>query len=129
MVRSESPDLVQERSDRARRCSEAITLALLGQGRGVVGKWIAVRLSDGRSDGNVYDRKSDAVRHQIHETQCAYICVPPDGMTVKQADTYLRFTEGLYHAGHRLADPDTHLQMPRRREEIAPLLRKIKGRR
>lgn len=121
-----SPDVAQANRDRARRLSEAVTLALLGQGRGAVGKWVAARLSDGRTDGNVYDRKSDAIRHQLHETQCAYVCIPLDGMTERQADTYLRFTEGLYGAGHRLADPDTHAQMPTRREAFAPMLRAIR---
>lgn len=121
-----SPEAAQDMTDRARRCSEAVTLALLGQGRGAVGKWMAVKLSDGRSDGKVYDRKADAIRHQLHEQQCAYVCIPFDGMTVRQADTYMRFTEGLYAAGHRLADPDTHLQMPTRRESFAPMLRAIR---
>lgn len=128
-MREVSPEAAQDSVDRARRCSEAVTLALLGQGRGVVGKWLAVRLSDGRTDGNIYDRKADAIRFQLHEQQCAYICVPFDGMTVRQADTYLKFTEGLYKAGHRLADPESHVQMPTRRELIAPMLNAIrKGR-
>lgn len=120
------PVAVQAATDRARRLSEAVTLALLGQGRGVVGKWLAARLSDGATDGSIYDRKSDAIRHQLHERQCAYVCIPPEGMTVRQADTYLRFTEGLYDSGYHLADPDTHMQTPRRREDIAPTLRAIK---
>lgn len=124
-----SPEQAQERADRAQRLSDAVTLAILGQGRGVVGKWVAARLSDGGTDGNVYDAKEQAIRHQLHEQQCAYICIPMDGMTVRQADTYLRFTEGLYASGHRLADPDNHLHMPARREAIAPMLRAIrKGR-
>jgi hypothetical protein len=121
-----APETVQADADRAQRLSDAVTLALLGQGRGVVGKWVAARLSDGHTDGNIYDRKSDAVRHQLHEQQCAYVCIPYDGMTPRQAATYLRFTEGLYAAGHRLADPDTHMQMPTRREAIAPMLRAIR---
>lgn len=128
-VRERSPDEVHADIDRAQRLSDAVTLAILGQGRGVVGKWIAARLSDGRTDGNVYDRKSDAIRHQLHEQQCAYVCIPLDGMTVRQAGTYLRFTEGLYRAGARLSDPDQHIQMPTRREQFAPMLRAIrKGR-
>lgn len=126
MPETSSPEVAQANRDRARRLSDAVTLALLGQGRGVVGKWLAARLSDGSTDGNVYDRKADAIRHQLHEQQCAYVCVPFDGMTERQADMYLRFTEGLYAAGHRLADPDTHAQMPTRREAIAPMLRAIR---
>lgn len=121
-----SPEELSADRDRARRCSEAVTLALLGQGRGVINKWVAVRLSDGRTDGVVYDTKADAIKHQLHETQCAYVCIPPEGMTERQAATYLRFTEGLYDAGYHLADPATHMQMPRSREAIAPTLRAIK---
>jgi hypothetical protein len=124
-----SPEVAQERADAAQRLSDAVTLALLGQGRGVVGKWLAAKLSDGSTDGNVYDSKADAIRHQLHETQCAYVCIPMDGMTPRQAGTYLRFNAGLYAAGHRLADPATHAQMPGRREAVAPMLRAIrKGR-
>lgn len=112
--------------DRARRCSDAVTLALLGQGRGVVGRWLAVRLSDGGTDGNVYDRKSDAARHQLHPQQCAYVCIPLGGMTQRQAHTYLRFIEGLYAAGCDLADPDQHVHMPARREAVAPMLRRLR---
>ena len=125
-MRERSPEQQQEVADRARRCSEAVTLAFLGQGNGVVGRWLAVRLSDGATDGNVYDTKRDAIRHQLHEQQCAYLCIPREGMTVKQADTYLRFTEGLYQAGYRLADPDQHMHMPTQREHFAPALRAIK---
>lgn len=124
-----SPDAVAAADDRAQRCSDAVTLALLGQGRDVVGRWLAVRLSDGGTDGNVYDRKSDAVRHQLHPQQCAYVCIPFDGMTPRQAGVYLRFIEGLYAAGADLADPERQIHMPAQRERIAPMLRAIrKGR-
>jgi len=103
-----------------------VTLALLGQGESVVGRWVAVSLAAGRTDGRVYDTKADAIRHQLHEQQCAYVCIPRDGMTERQARTYLAFTEGLYHAGYRLADPDHHMQMPARREQIAPTLRAVR---
>lgn len=119
-------DAAQETTDRAQRCSDAVTLALLGQGRGVVGKWLAVRLSDGGTDGNVYDRKADAVRHQLHPQQCAYVCIPPDGMGPRSARIYLRFVQGLYAAGYDIADPDQHVQLPAQREGIAPALRHLR---
>lgn len=125
---SSSPDAVSAADDRARRCSEAVTLALLGQGRGVVGKWLAVRLSDGRTDGNIYDLKADAVRHQLHPNQCAYVCVPWDGMGVRQAKTYLSFIEGLYSVGADIADPATHIHMPNQREAIRPMLANFRKR-
>jgi hypothetical protein len=96
--------------DRARRASEAVNLHVLA---GAAGRWMAIRLSDGGSDGHTYDNKAEAVRFQIHEKQCAYIRIPPDGMTPKQAKTsVLDFQEGLYNVGARLADPATQLQQP-----------------
>lgn len=90
-------------TDRGRRLSEAVTLAGLAGGRG---KWIAARLSDGRTDGNVYDTRADAIRHQLHETQCAYVMVPPDGaMPEADATAFLEVNEKAYDAGYRLSDP------------------------
>lgn len=116
----------QQFSDRARRASGAVTLAMLAQGRGIVGRWMALRLSDGGSDGNVYDRKSDAIRHQLHPKQCAYVCLTPEGMSPRQAENYLRFIEGLYSAGADLDDPDQQIAMPANREEIPGLLRAVR---
>jgi hypothetical protein len=101
-------------SSAAHRCSDAVNVHILGQGDGVYGKWVAVKLEDGRSDGVLYDRKRDAVRHQLHETQCAYICIPPGGMTPRQAENFLRFQRALYDMGCRIADPDkdTDLILP-----------------
>lgn len=112
--------------DRARRCSEAVTLAMLGQGTDVVGRWLAVRLSDGRTDGNIYDLKADAVRHQLLPQQCAYVCIPLEGMTPRQAAIYLSFIEQLYDAGADLADPDRQVQMPASMEYHPGLIRAIR---
>ena len=98
-------------SDEARRCAEAVNLHVSVDPIGSIGRWVAVRLSDGRSDGNLYDTKADAVRHQLYETQCAYVCVPPGGMPVADAQVYLRAMRQLYDAGYRLADPHKHVTM------------------
>lgn len=98
-------------SDAARRCSDAVNLALIGQA-GAAGRWIAVRLSDGGSDGVLYDQKSDAVRHQLHESLCAYIKIPPDGMTPRLAEVFLKFNRQLYDAGMRMQDPAAHAETP-----------------
>lgn len=116
-------------SDRAQRVSDTVNNHLVGTLGGAAGRWVAVRLSDGTSDGQLYDTKSDAVRHQLHETQCAYICITPDGMSPSSAALYLRFTEGLYAAGARVADPDTHVPMPARREQVPGLIRAVARRR
>lgn len=106
----------QQERDAARRCSDAVNLHLTIHGMDAVGKWVAVRLSDGGSDARLYDRKQDAVNHQLHENLCAYICIVPTGMPVEDALSFLRTTRRLYDAGMRLSDPDRHVQMPMRRE-------------
>lgn len=113
-------------SDRARRCSDIVTQALTDLGPQLWGKWIAIRLSDGGSDGNIYDAKSTAQRFQLHPKQCAYVCVPPEGMSPRQAETYLRFIEGLYDAGADLADPDTHIPMPQDPKNARRVIRAVK---
>jgi hypothetical protein len=110
--------------DRARRVSDQVTLHILMHvppGDSIPDwngpqPWIAVRLSDGTSDGNLYPTKKDAVRHQLHENQCAYLTIPPDGMTVRQAHSYLKYTQQMYENGMRLADPDLQVQTPVRAE-------------
>lgn len=99
----------QQEHDAARRCADAVNNHLLAQGDSVVGRWVAVRLSDGGTDDVLYDTKKAAVKHQIHETQCAYICIPPGGMQVNEALSYLRTNRQLYAANMRLIDPDKHV--------------------
>lgn len=69
-------------------------------------KWVAVRLADGSSDGTLYDSRRDAVRHQLDEQLCAYVCIPPSGMNVCAAESFLATNRKLYDAGFRLTDPD-----------------------
>lgn len=106
----------QEELDAARRCAEAYNFQLTAHGMNAAGRWIAVRLSDGRGDGTLYDSKADAVRHQLHENMCAYICILPTGMPEQDALSVLRTHRKLYDGGMRLSDPDQHVQMPARRE-------------
>lgn len=89
--------------DIGKRASEAINLHVYG---GNVGKWVALRLEDGSSDGIPYDSRRDAIAHQLHEQQCAYIKVTPDGITPIDAARFIAINRALYAAGFRLADPD-----------------------
>lgn len=102
-------------SDAAKRCSDAVNTHLAALGPfGVSNKWVAIRLSDGGSDGVIYDTRRDAVNHQLHEQQCAYVCMAPDGMSAKEAESFLRYNRTIYDAGYRMPDPD--------REPIMPLI-------
>lgn len=96
-------------SDRTRRAWDVLQGHLVANGPGeVTGWWVAIRMSDGGSDGNLYRSKEEAVRYQLHETQCAYICIPPD-MNIREVDSFLRVNEMVYDAGGRLSDVDTHI--------------------
>lgn len=68
--------------------------------------WVAIRLSDGGSDGVVYDRREDAVRHQLHEHQCAYFLLPVIPVTPFECEVFLKYNRQLYDAGLRMGDPD-----------------------
>lgn len=89
--------------DDAVRCSEIVNTAVVND---FAGFWLAIRLSDGGSDEIAYATKRDAIRHQLHEQQCAYVRIPPDGMTPKHAEAFLRVNRQLYDAGLRIVDPD-----------------------
>lgn len=90
-------------TERGRRLAEHVRAA---RAIGGEGRWIAARLSDGATDGTVYDTKADAVRHQLHETQCAYMVVPPAPMPEAEATAWLELHDKMYAAGFRLSDPD-----------------------
>lgn len=90
-------------SDDAKRCSDQIRLHIVA---GMQGKWAAIRLSDGGSDGIAYDTREDAIRHQLHEKQCAYIKIPWDDMPPEHAERFLAIQRELYDAGFRFCDPE-----------------------
>lgn len=91
-------------SDAARRCSDIVRQAIVD---GFAGTWMAIRLSDGGSDGVRYARRRYAVAHQLHETQCMYLKVPWDDMPVMAAERLLQINRDLYDHGARFTDPDT----------------------
>ena len=89
--------------DAALACSDAVRQAIVD---GHAGRWLAIRLSDGGSDGIAYDSKRAAVRFQLHEQLCAYVRVPLDDMSPRAAEAFLRVNRACYAAGMRLADPE-----------------------
>jgi hypothetical protein len=75
--------------------------------------WIAIRLSDGsatKSAGRtvIYESKQAAVKDQLHEQQCAYLCFRNliAGANPREMIRVLRFHEMAYDAGFRLPDPE-----------------------
>lgn len=117
---------VQPYADSAYRCSDIIRQAIVD---GHQGRWMAIRLSDGGSDGVVYDSRSDSVRHQLHETLCAYVRIPWDDLSPQAAERFLAVHRQVYDAGLRMASVDgpggdTELEVipPMRLEELTALL-------
>lgn len=92
-------------SDEARRASDIVNLHLLADPSGNTGRWVAIRLSDGGSDGTVYDCKCDAARFQLHETQCVYVQILPNGLSAKDAHILIRMYRDMYDKGWKMPDP------------------------
>lgn len=112
MMQEPSPEMVAGMpvTDDGKRLSDAVMVAIAAGGRG---RWIAARLSDGGTDGNVYDTRQDAIRHQLHEEQCCYVLIPPAGqMPPHEATGYLRFNRSRVAAGMRMVDPEAAAPMP-----------------
>lgn len=119
-------DLEPKCGDAARRMASAVTLAAMNGG---AGRWLAVRLQDGGSDHVLYDRRSDAMAHQISPEHALYLLIPPDGMTTGQADRVLGFWRDVYSAGHRAVDPtDNFPSMPLTRPDGRRQIRLLTGR-
>jgi len=124
--------------DAAKRLSDIVNNICISQPLDVVIRsWIAISLADGSSDGVLYDSRKDAVLHQYHETQCAYLCLKeaPHGMPTQEAYAYLKFHRDAYKANMRLTDPEKDnggydLCMPIAREDVnrqlAALNRKVR---
>lgn len=94
-------------ADAAKRTSDQYNLHRVADVHGSIGKWFAVRLSDGESDGVLYDSKSAAVTHQHHnEDFYAFVQIGPWTMSPTDAAVFLDTNRRLYDKGVRLADPE-----------------------
>jgi hypothetical protein len=114
-------------SDAAKRVSDAYRLHTSALGAAAAGRWIAVALADGSSDGALYDTKTDAVRHQHgHETRFAYVAIGPWDMDTCEAEEYLVAVRLWYDAGIPLTDPREVI--PRATvEDQRSLMRSVRG--
>jgi hypothetical protein len=102
-------------SDAANRASDTIRLHIIAShlnGVDCTDRWVAIRLSDGGSDGVLYDTRRDAINHQLHEKSCAYIRVPPDDVSPRAAEAFLNFVRQAHDAGMPLADPEVEIHTP-----------------
>lgn len=97
----------QEDRDAAQRIADQYNLHRVADPYGSVGKWFAARLQDGVSNGELYDTKPDAIRHQVaDEKYYVYLQIVPTTMPVKDALAYLSAMRTAYERGLRHADRD-----------------------
>jgi hypothetical protein len=68
---------------------------------GVTRGFAAFRLTDGTSDGTVYDCRADAIRHQLHETLCWYESLRPRSFGADECALTLAYARAAYDAGWR----------------------------
>src|SRR5579859_6518652 len=67
--------------------------------------WVALRLADGSSDGNLYESRLEAVRHQPDEYLCAYYSYrnSPNGFSSREdAELFMDYHRMAYDQGFRL---------------------------
>jgi hypothetical protein len=102
--------------DAAKRLSDAVTLHMLATNNSAAGSWIAARLSDGGTNGDVYETREQAIRHNP-DYHC-YLLIPPDGMGIQAASIFLRFNRVLFKNGMRMPEPDREFVMPQNVEDI-----------
>jgi hypothetical protein len=92
-------------SDAAMRITETYTLHRLADLYGNMGKWIACRLDDGRSDNMLYDSKEHAIKFQKHyENYYTFIQMVPAQITPCEAEVMIKTARMFYNKGARNSD-------------------------
>ncbi len=89
------------------------------------GSWLVAKLTDGGGPATLFASRADAVKY--HDQHACYVLIPPDGMGLKEAMTFLRFHRGLWDAGLTTASPDHVPLLPHSQAEVAPTLRGLRG--
>lgn len=111
-----SKNINGELYDAGKRAADAINKAIAKQGWWEIRhRWIAIRLSDGDSDGVIYDTKQDAIRGQHNnEFTCAYLRFGnlSGGATARECAIMIKFHRDMYKAGFRMPDRDSRFGGP-----------------
>lgn len=112
----------QELRDAANRMRDAINLHVVAGALGVRERhlcWLAIRLADGRSDGNLYESRPDAVRHTQNRSEgWFYPKIGADSMGEREAVIVLQMARQAYQRGVVFAEEEpvtpmlTELMLP-----------------
>jgi hypothetical protein len=95
-------------TDAAKRMSDRINLMVMSHPWDTLcNSWMAFKLADGNSDGVLYDTRQDAIKHQLHETMCAYFHMRNGmgGANARDCQLFLNVHRQVYDAGGRFTDP------------------------
>lgn len=106
--------------DAAHRMADTIRLhqTMLTTDELIAGRYIAVRLVDGGSDGTAYTSRAEAATYQRHNaSRCGYYRIPLHPMGAKVCDVLLWYVRRCYDAGSR-QDPAHQIIIPTRDEEL-----------
>lgn len=96
-----------EEKTAVRHLRDAVNLHVLAQGSESYGKYIAIRLSDGKSpDGALYDTRRDAVRHNREDPWCFYVKIAPGGIQENEAWVVLGYARQAKKAGVVFAEEE-----------------------
>lgn len=114
----------QELLDAAARMRDAVNLHVLAGTLGVRERhltWVAIRLEDGRSDGNLYESRQDAVNHTQNKTRgWAYLKVGADSMGEKESIMVLQMFRRAFSNGVIFAEEE--VVVPQLPELMAPFI-------
>jgi len=106
--------------DAAKRMRDTLALhqVALSKDELIAGRYVAIRLSDGGSDGVAYESRAAAVEHQKHNmSRCGYFRIPLERLNEHVCDSLLNYVRGVYDAGHR-EDPAHSLILPTQVEHL-----------
>jgi hypothetical protein len=73
---------------------------LLADRDGNANRWFAFKLSDGTTDGVVYDNPIQAADAQLYYKACGYIQIHLSGITPQGASALLNYYRKTYDAGN-----------------------------
>ena len=107
-------------SDAAKRLSDAIRLhqSVLGKDEILAGRFLAVRLADGGTDGVAYPNRPAAIEaNRNNPSRCFYPQVPLDHWSPQVCDVLLWYVRSAYDNGVR-EDPAHQLILPTRVEDL-----------
>lgn len=106
--------------DIAKRMADTVALHQVALDKGAIlaGRYVAIRLADGGSDGIAYDTYAECVTHQRHEaTRMAYFKLPLERWNAPTCDVLLWYTRKCYDSGWRV-DPTRQLIIPQAKEHL-----------